>query len=60
MIGPVSASVLQGESIYRVEDLLFFNRLTEKKLPEETYHSWNYVRALVLNPLTAAHAEYIT
>lgn len=46
MIGPVSARVLQGETIFRTEDLLFFNRLTEKKLPEETYHSWNYVRDL--------------
>lgn len=48
MIGPVSARVLQGESIFRMEDLLFFNRLTEMKLPEETYHNWNFVRVLGL------------
>lgn len=24
-------------------DLLFFHRLTDAKLPEETYHSWSWV-----------------
>jgi hypothetical protein len=35
-------------------DLLFFNRLTAAKLPEETYHSWSYTPArqhsIVLTP----------
>lgn len=26
-----------------MSDLLFFGRLTDKMLPEETYHSWAYV-----------------
>ncbi|KAI0320178.1 hypothetical protein OF83DRAFT_1281345 [Amylostereum chailletii] len=43
MIGPVSQRVMAGEPIYRKEDLLLFNRLTDANLPEETYHNWNFV-----------------
>jgi len=34
---------MEGNAVGKHDDLLFFERLTEKKLPEEVYHSWNYV-----------------
>ncbi|EIN09171.1 hypothetical protein PUNSTDRAFT_126249 [Punctularia strigosozonata HHB-11173 SS5] len=44
-IGPLAEQVMEGTTVFRHDDLLFFNRLTEDKLPEETYHSWSYTPA---------------
>ncbi|KAG8934381.1 hypothetical protein FRC01_003338 [Tulasnella sp. 417] len=47
-LGPLSDIVLQErKSVAFDDDLLFFGRLTDKLLPEETYHSWAYI------PITA-------
>ena len=39
----VSEFLSKESQISHVADLLFFNRLTEAKLPEETYHTWSWV-----------------
>ncbi|KAH8117651.1 hypothetical protein DFH11DRAFT_1724631 [Phellopilus nigrolimitatus] len=42
-IGPLVTKVFHGEAVAKRDDLLFINRMTETKLPEETYHSWSWV-----------------
>ncbi|THH05145.1 hypothetical protein EW145_g5011 [Phellinidium pouzarii] len=42
-IGPAVAKVFSGEAVAKRDDLLFINRMTDARLPEETYHSWNWV-----------------
>lgn len=37
-LGPLVQTVLDGNAVAKQDDLLFFERLTEKMLPEETYH----------------------
>ncbi|KAI5119585.1 hypothetical protein M0805_006470 [Coniferiporia weirii] len=42
-VGPLVKKVFAGEAVARQDDLLFINRMTEARLPEETYHSWSWV-----------------
>ncbi|KZV71818.1 hypothetical protein PENSPDRAFT_650380 [Peniophora sp. CONT] len=42
-IGPLSESVMKGQTVHRLDDLLFVNSLTETNLPQEQYQSWTYV-----------------
>ncbi|KAL5528950.1 hypothetical protein ACEPAG_4924 [Sanghuangporus baumii] len=42
-IGPRVRNVFAGEAVAERDDLLFIKRMTEAKLPEETYHSWFWV-----------------
>ncbi|KAL5511938.1 hypothetical protein ACEPAH_5157 [Sanghuangporus vaninii] len=42
-IGPRVRSVFTGQAVAERDDLLFIERMTEAKLPEETYHSWFWV-----------------
>ncbi|TDL18928.1 hypothetical protein BD410DRAFT_792720 [Rickenella mellea] len=42
-IGPIALRVFEGEAVAKKDDLLFFNRLTDARLPEECYHSWNWL-----------------
>ncbi|KAG8934382.1 hypothetical protein FRC01_003339 [Tulasnella sp. 417] len=43
-LGPLSDMVLrEKKSVAFEDDLLFFGRLTDKLLPEETYHTWAYI-----------------
>ncbi|KAL5490593.1 hypothetical protein ACEPAI_5427 [Sanghuangporus weigelae] len=42
-IGPRVDNVFAGEAVAERDDLLFIERMTEAKLPEETYHSWFWV-----------------
>ncbi|KIO32181.1 hypothetical protein M407DRAFT_18753 [Tulasnella calospora MUT 4182] len=47
-IGPLADQVVrERKSVAREDDLLFFGRLTEKMLPEETYHNWAWIPAIV-------------
>ncbi|CAE6344989.1 unnamed protein product [Rhizoctonia solani] len=41
-IGPASDVVRSGKAIYKTDDQMFFNSLTELQLPEEVYHSWHW------------------
>lgn len=42
MIGPVVKTVFDGRSIWKSNDLLLFERLTDANLPEENYYDWSY------------------
>jgi len=42
-IGPLAYQALSGKAVAKIEDLLFFNRLTGANLPEEVYHNWSFV-----------------
>ncbi|KAG8986371.1 hypothetical protein FRB90_004052, partial [Tulasnella sp. 427] len=47
-IGPLADQVIrERKSVAREDDLLFFGRLTEKMLPEETYHNWAWIPCIV-------------
>ncbi|KAG8979497.1 hypothetical protein FRC05_008486 [Tulasnella sp. 425] len=47
-IGPLADQVIrERKSIAREDDLLFFGRLTDKMLPEETYHNWAWIPVIV-------------
>ncbi|KAG8934383.1 hypothetical protein FRC01_003340 [Tulasnella sp. 417] len=47
-IGPLADQVVrERKSVAREDDLLFFGRLTDKMLPEETYHNWAWIPAIV-------------
>ncbi|KAG8961506.1 hypothetical protein FRC03_005304 [Tulasnella sp. 419] len=41
-LGPLSDSVKRGNAVAKQDDLLFMDKLTEARLPEETYHSWSW------------------
>ncbi|CAE6460469.1 unnamed protein product [Rhizoctonia solani] len=41
-IGPASDVVRSGQAVYKTDDQMFFNSLTELHLPEEVYHSWHW------------------
>lgn len=43
MVRPNRSSLSGDDADDGLSDLLFFHRLTEAKLPEETYHNWSYV-----------------
>lgn len=53
-IGQHTTSVFRGEAVARQDDLLFLNRLTERKLPEETYHVG---RSLLLSYISCQNAS---
>ncbi|KAG8900968.1 hypothetical protein FRB99_005658 [Tulasnella sp. 403] len=43
-IGPLADIVMKdGKSIGYEDDRMFFDRLTDKRLPEEVYHSWTWI-----------------
>jgi len=42
-LGPLVTVGFEGNAVAKKDDLLFFDRLTERKLPEETYHTWEWV-----------------
>lgn len=42
-IGPAIEKVFTGAATWKTDDLLFLARMTEARLPEETYQSWNIV-----------------
>ena len=42
-IGPAVEKVFSGAAVGKSDDLLFLGRMTEARLPEETYQSWNWV-----------------
>jgi hypothetical protein len=46
-IGKLVEKVFAGDSIARMDDLLFMDKMGEDLMPEETYHSWSYVPILV-------------
>ncbi|KZT38755.1 hypothetical protein SISSUDRAFT_1046495 [Sistotremastrum suecicum HHB10207 ss-3] len=41
-IGPLATRALAGESIAKLDDLLFFNNLGDEMSARETYHSWSW------------------
>ncbi|KAL1744064.1 hypothetical protein HDZ31DRAFT_39460 [Schizophyllum fasciatum] len=41
-IGPLMEDVYNGVTLWKENDLLFFDRLTAAKLPEENYYDWSY------------------
>ncbi|TRM62099.1 hypothetical protein BD626DRAFT_548830 [Schizophyllum amplum] len=41
-IGPLMTDVYNGATIWKQNDLLFFNRLGPDRLPEENYYSFSY------------------
>ncbi|KAL1672325.1 hypothetical protein EV122DRAFT_271710 [Schizophyllum commune] len=45
-IGPLMTDVYNGKTLWKENDLLFFDRLTPAKLPEENYYDWSY-RAVI-------------
>ncbi|KAG8934136.1 hypothetical protein FRC02_010513 [Tulasnella sp. 418] len=45
-IGPLAESVMRGNSVAKQDDLLFMDKLTDARLPEETYHSWSWIPVL--------------
>ncbi|KAF8521410.1 hypothetical protein BU17DRAFT_87965 [Hysterangium stoloniferum] len=47
MLEPLSIAVLKGKSAARVDDLMFFDRMSSDRmssdLPEEVYHTWSWI-----------------
>ncbi|KAG8964813.1 hypothetical protein FRC03_001346 [Tulasnella sp. 419] len=41
-LGPLTETVKQGNSVAKQDDLMFMDKLTDARLPEETYHSWSW------------------
>ena len=41
-LGPLTARCFEGNAVAKKDDLFFFDKLTDKRLPEEVYHSWDW------------------
>ncbi|CUA71218.1 protein-histidine kinase [Rhizoctonia solani] len=42
-LGPDMRALAAGKALSKTDDLLFFDALTPKKLPMETYHTWVWI-----------------
>jgi hypothetical protein len=47
IIAQLVDSVYAGDTVARIDELFFLDRLGENLLPEETYHSWSFIPLVV-------------